>query len=229
MAVVSAASGDDYYGLLLGLRPTGPAWPSDDPLLQAIADGLARVHNRALGLLDEADSRTTLEMLPAWERNAGLPDACTGPAVGLAERRRRLAAQITARGGQSRAFFIGLAASMGYPGCTITEFAAFTCGSACSAALNTADVGWPHAWRLNVPVRAGAYTFTATSGCDEALRAWGSAVLECVVRRAAPAHTVALFGYLPDEDWLRDGGAAEDWGTLDLIGGPEATEDWGSF
>ncbi len=228
MAVVTATSGDDYYGLLLGLRPTGPAWPADDALLQAIADGLARVHNRALGLLDEADPRLTLEMLPAWERNAGLPDACTGPAVGLAERRARLAAQITARGGQSRAFFIALAASLGFPGCTITEYAAFTVGSGCSDPLHTADVGWPHAWRFNVPVKAGAVSYTAASGCDEALRGWGSAVLECVIRRAAPAHTAVLFGYLPDEDWLRDGGAPEDWGTSDLIGGTETTEDWGT-
>ncbi len=196
MAVVTATSGDDYYGLLLGLRPTGPAWPADDALLQAIADGLARVHNRALGLLDEADPRLTLEMLPAWERNAGLPDACTGPAVGLAERRARLAAQITARGGQSRAFFIALAASLGFPGCTITEFAAFTAGSACTDALNSAEAGWPHAWRLNVPYGGRTYPYTTNSGCDEPIRAWGSATLECVVWRHAPAQSVVIIGYV---------------------------------
>lgn len=228
MAVVSAASGDDYYGLLLGLRPTGPAWPADDELLHGVADGLARAQNRALDLVDEADPRTTLEMLAAWERNAGLPDACTGPAVGLAERRARLVQRITGRGGQSRTFFVALAATLGFPGCTITEYAAFSVGSGCDAALHTAAVGWPHAWRLNVPVQAGTVSFTASSGCDEALRGWGNAVLECVIRRVAPAHTVVLFGYLPDEDWLRDGGAPEDWGTSDLIGGPETMEDWGT-
>ncbi|PNQ94962.1 hypothetical protein C1S70_31390 (plasmid) [Azospirillum argentinense] len=196
------AGPDDYYALLLGLRPTGPAWPTDDALLRALADGLARAHGRALALMDEADPRVTLEMLAAWERNAGLPDACTGPAVGLAERRRRLAAQLTARGGQSRAFFIALAADLGFPGCTITEFATFSCGSACDAALNSAGAGWLYAWRLNVPAKAGAVAFTAASGCDEALRAWGSAVLECVIRRAAPAHTAVLVGYLPDGDLM---------------------------
>lgn len=204
------ADPDDYYGLLLALRPTGPAWPTDDALLRAVADGLARAHSRALALMDEADPRVTLEMLDAWERNAGLPDACTGPAVGLAERRRRLAAQITARGGQSRAFFIALAASMGFPGCTVTEFAAFTCGSACDAALNSADAGWPLTWRLNVPVTAGAVNFDVQSGCDEALRGWGSATLECVIRRAAPAHTAVLFGYLPDGDLMIGTGRTRD-------------------
>ncbi|GAA4258923.1 DUF2313 domain-containing protein [Azospirillum formosense] len=229
MAGVMQAGPDDYYALLLGLRPTGPAWPADDELLYGVADGLARVHNRALALLGEADPRATLEMLPAWERVAGLPDACTGPAAGLADRRSRLVAQLTGRGGQSWAFFIGLAGALGFPGCTITEHAAFTVGSPCDAALNTAGAGWPHAWRLNVPVGAGAVSFTATGGCDEAIRGWGSAVLECVIRRAAPAHTVVLFGYLPDEDWLLLGGAPEDWGTLADLGGAEDIEDWGTL
>ncbi|TWA90689.1 uncharacterized protein YmfQ (DUF2313 family) [Azospirillum brasilense] len=228
MAGVMRAAPDDYYSLLLGLRPTGPAWPADDELLHGVADGLARAHNRTLDLVDEADPRTTLEMLAAWERNAGLPDACTGPAVGIAERRTRLVQQLTARGGQSRAFFIALAAAMGFPGCSVTEHTAFTVGSGCDALLNTADAGWPHAWRFNVPVQAGAISFTAVSGCDEAIRGWGSAVLECVIRRAAPAHTAVLFGYLADEDWML-GGEAEDWGTLDLLGGPETTDDWGTL
>lgn len=230
MAGVMRAEPDDYYSLLLGLRPTGPAWPADDELLHGVADGLARAHNRTLDLVDEADPRTTLEMLAAWERNAGLPDACTGPAVGLAERRARLVQRITGRGGQSRTFFVALAAALGFPGCTITEYAAFSVGSGCDASLNTADTGWPHAWRFNVPVQAGAVSFTATSGCDEALRGWGSTVLECVIRRVAPAHTAVLFGYRADEDWLRDGGDAEDWGLLDQIGSqPEIVEDWGAL
>lgn len=195
MAGVMRAEPDDYCSLLLGLRPTGPAWPADDAMLRGVADGLARAHNRALVVPDEADPRTTLEMLAAWERNAGLPDACTGPAVGLAERRDRLVQQLTGRGGQSRAFFLGLAAALGHPGCSITEFAPFTVGSSCTASLHTAAAGWPHAWRLNVPSTAGLRVFTATAGCDEALRGWGSATLECVIGRVQPAHGVALFGY----------------------------------
>ncbi|TWA69743.1 uncharacterized protein YmfQ (DUF2313 family) [Azospirillum baldaniorum] len=217
---VNRADPADYYALLLGLRPTGPAWPTDDELLHGVADGLARTHNRALDLMDEADPRTTLEMLAAWERNAGLPDACTGPAVGQAERRTRLVQQLTARGGQSRAFFIALAAAMGFPGCTVTEFPPFSVGSPCSAPLNTAEAGWPHAWRLNAPISAGSYPFTANSGCDEALAAWGSALLECVIGRAAPAHSAVLFGYRPDLDLMDAAGV-----TRDLMAGSGASVD----
>ncbi|NUB13815.1 DUF2313 domain-containing protein [Azospirillum brasilense] len=172
----------------------------------------------------------TPQLLPEWGASLGLPDACTGPAVGLAERRKRVVSKLVDTGGQSRTYYIALAAALGFPGCTITEYAAFSVGSGCDASLNTADTGWPHAWRFNVPVQAGAVSFNATSGCDEALRGWGSATLECVIRRAAPAHTAVLFGYRADEDWLRDGGDAEDWGLLDQIGSqPEVVEDWGAL
>lgn len=187
------ATTDDYYALLLGLRPVGPAWPADDDHLRAMADGLARAHNRALDLIEEADPRTTLEMLAAWERNAGLPDECTGPAETLEGRRLRLVQQLTARGGQSRAFFLALAEGLGFDGCTITEFRPFTCQSYCTDGLDPDP--WRFVWRLNVPADAGVREFTATSACNEALRTWGSAVLECVIRRLAPAHTNVLFGY----------------------------------
>ncbi|ALJ36883.1 YmfQ family protein [Azospirillum brasilense] len=217
------------------LLPRGRVWPRDASTVQGqVLDGLAAAYERqtvdATALLVDAFPVTTTQLLPEWEVSLALPDACTGPAVGLAERRRRVVSKLVDTGGQSGAYYIGLAGSLGFPGCTITEYAAFTAGSGCSDPLNTADTGWPHAWRFNVPVQAGAVSFTATSGCDEALRGWGSAVLECVIRRAAPAHTAVLFGYRADEDWLRDGGHAEDWGLLDQIGSqPEIVEDWSAL
>ncbi|WP_035725776.1 YmfQ family protein [Fodinicurvata fenggangensis] len=184
---------DDYYRQLLQLRPPGPAWPAEDPLLEAIAEGLATVHARTADLMDEADPRATLEMLPAWERNAGLPDDCTGPAEGLVARRERLVQQLTEQAGQSRAFFIELAETLGYPDATITEFRPFNCQSDCDDSLDPDP--WRHAWRLNLQQSENIHDFTATSGCDEALRVWGNEVLECIVRRLKPAHTNVLFAY----------------------------------
>nr|WP_051141054.1 YmfQ family protein [Azospirillum brasilense] len=196
------------------LLPRGRVWPRDASTVQGqVLDGLAAAYERqtvdATALLVDAFPVTTTQLLPEWEVSLAL---CTGPAVGLAERRRRVVSKLVDTGGQSGAYYIGLAGSLGFPGCTITEYAAFTAGSGCSDPLNTADTGWPHAWRFNVPVQAGAVSFTATSGCDEALRGWGSAVLECVIRRAAPAHTAVLFGL------------------LDQIGSqPEIVEDWSAL
>ncbi|WP_207458663.1 putative phage tail protein [Azospirillum sp. SYSU D00513] len=192
------ATADDYYGLLLGLRPVGPAWPEDDDLLRAVADGLARVHARSLRLIEEADPRTAAELLPEWEAFAGLPDDCTaGVDLTLDERRAALVARLTARGGQSRAYFQGLAAAVGYPGAEIVEFRPFTVGSSCADAINPDP--WRHAWRVHVPDDGGLTVFDAGSACTAGLRAWGRPLLECAIRRVQPAHGHVLFGYGAEE------------------------------
>lgn len=188
------ATADDYYRLLLALRPRGPAWAEDDDLLRGVAEELARVHARTLYLLEEADPRSTYEMLAAWERNAGLPDQCGG-GIGssIDERQRRLHQKLTSRGGQSRAFFIGVAAALGYPGARITEFRPFTCVSACEDSLDPDP--WRHVWRIEFPQSTGIVEFTALSTCTEALREWGDDMVECVINRLKPAHTIVYFAY----------------------------------
>ena len=120
------ASAADYQDLLLRLAPpssAGLAFPRDPGtswglFCLAVGDELARIHQRVLDLIEEADPRTTTEMLAAWERNAGLS------AVGLsvAQRRARLWARLIARGGQTPAYFIALGVPFGKT-ITITEIA----------------------------------------------------------------------------------------------------------
>lgn len=203
---VMQASAEDYHGQLLGLRPVGPAWPEDDNLLRGAADGLARVHARTLRLIEEADPRTTEELLPAWETFAGLPDSCTANVrLTLAERRAALVGRLTARGGQSRRYFRQLAAAVGFPDASVTEFRPFRVDSRCTDAINPDP--WRHAWLLSVPDDGGLTVFDAGSPCTSPVRAWGLPVLECAVRRVQPAHAHVLFGYgavprpeMPDED-----------------------------
>jgi uncharacterized protein YmfQ (DUF2313 family) len=199
MSDLANLGADDYHRVAVDLLPTGMAWPRDPDAVvvrawAGPAAGLARHHARVMDLLAvEADPRSTLLLLPDWERNTGLPDECTGPAETLEGRRLRLVQQLTARGGQSPAFFIALAAGLGFEGCTITEFRPFTCSSRCTDGLDTDP--WRFTWRLNVPIDAGIRGFTARSACTESIRTWGAAVLECVIRRITPAHTNVLFGY----------------------------------
>lgn len=111
----------------------------------------------------------------------------------MQERRNALLSRLTSTGGQSRAFFIELAAYLGFA-ITITEYKQFRAGaSRIGDVVN--DVDWLHAWRINassvtvVAFRAGA------SAVGEPLRKWGNELLECVFKRVAPAHTKLLFGY----------------------------------
>lgn len=196
---VAAHSAGQWSAQLARLLPPGAAWSVPkggvfDALLWALAGGLADAEASGFGLLDEADPGTAIAVLGDWERVAGLPDVCTGPLESLSERQRALVARLTARGGQSRAYFIAIAAGLGFE-VEIEEFRPFTCADACDGAVY--DESWVFTWLL--AVRSGEFAdatwMDALSGCDEALRSFGSGQLECVIARLAPAHTELLISY----------------------------------
>lgn len=187
---------DWYWEQLRALLPLGAAWPQRlearlHQLLRAEADELARIHERAQVLIEEVDPRTTYELLTDWERVAGLPDPCLGLAPTLSRRRESLVAKLTRRGGQSRQYFIDVAASIGFA-IAITEFEPWRCDMACDLPI-TGDA-WSFAWEVRAPEETVRF-FTTQSGCDEPLSEWGNDVLECVIGRLAPAHTVVIFAY----------------------------------
>jgi len=105
-------SGDDYREAFFSLLPDGQAWSSKQiigSVLYQIADGLCQywgfVDSRAADLLEtESDPGTTMELLPDWERNWGLPDPCYTAPQTVAERRRALVQRMTLLGSQSRQF-----------------------------------------------------------------------------------------------------------------------------
>jgi uncharacterized protein YmfQ (DUF2313 family) len=126
-------SGDDYVDPLAALLPTGPAWPREyDSVLMTLLGGLSQiwgdVDGRAADLLEiESDPRTTFELLPDWERAWGLPDPCYTAPQSIDERHLALVMRMTMLGAQSREFFIGVAAQIGYT-ITITEYRTFVVG-----------------------------------------------------------------------------------------------------
>jgi uncharacterized protein YmfQ (DUF2313 family) len=90
-------SGDEYRDAFLTLLPQGQAWPkhSIDSVLWQASDGLCKfwgyVDGRAADLLErESDPRTTVEILPEWERAFGLPDPCYSAPQTIADRQREL-------------------------------------------------------------------------------------------------------------------------------------------
>lgn len=194
-----ALTDSDYLQQLQALLPNGPAWPRDDEatltqLLSALSAELARVDGRAMTLIEEADPRTTAELFLDWERVAGLPDACAeafGGEQTLDQRRMSLVGKLVTLGGQSPAYFIGLAAAIGYA-ITITEFHAHTVNDDVDYAI--LGEAWNFAWQVNAALNT-VTELTASSGVDEPLAAWGNALLECVINRVKPAHTIALFSY----------------------------------
>jgi uncharacterized protein YmfQ (DUF2313 family) len=126
-------SGSDYAIAFLSLLPYGPAWSRDPSsvLVQAcegLNDYWGFVDGRAADLLErESDPRRTIELLEDWERNWGLPDPCYQSPQTLGQRQLALVMRMTMEGAQSRDFFVGVAAQIGYS-VTITEYRTFICG-----------------------------------------------------------------------------------------------------
>ena len=191
-----ANNAEIYTQVFQALLPKGRIWPRDaeavlTKLLSSWADELARVDVRADDLLDELDPDTAFEMLTDFERVSDLPDKCVYGEETIAQRREAILAKLTSRGGQTPAYFIALAARLGYE-IEIEEFRPFRAGSGAGERAYSTD--WAHAWRVNAPFETMWY-FRAGSGAGERLAAWGNDKLECVIADKAPAHTVLLFGY----------------------------------
>lgn len=189
----------DYLAQLQALLPQGPAWPRDaeaelTKLLHAWADELARVDGRAADLVEEADPRTTAELLADWERVAGLPDACVAALAGTqttAQRRAVLVGKLTTIGGQSAAYYIALAASLGYA-ITVTEFELHDVEDNVEHPLY--GTPWQFAWQVNA-AEDNIGLLAVTDTVEDPLAWWGNELLECVIRRLKPAHTHVLFAY----------------------------------
>lgn len=190
-------SAAEYRDELRALLPTGEAWPEAADsvlanLLFAWAEEHARIDGRALDLLEEADPRSTAELISDWERMCGLPDPCTGPQPTLQGRRDAVVQKLTSRGGQSRAFFIAVAAALGFS-ITIEEYDLFTVGHTVGMPLRGDP--WRFAWLVRAPAETIREFRVGQSTAGEPLRSWGNVVLECAITRLKPAHTHVLFAY----------------------------------
>lgn len=205
---------EDYLSFFQALLPSGPAWTRDrkaelTKVLNFFAGEFARIHGRAMDLLNEADPRSTIEMLNDWEDVAGLPDPCSaGIADTVQERRLALVQKITGRGGQSAKYFVELAEILGYD-IEITENRPFTCGlSECglhqtvgpySAQLHqlTDKLDIRYFWKVLVKGPRVTWFQCGASECgkDPLAKITRAEDLECIFQRLKPAHTSLTIAY----------------------------------
>lgn len=193
-------SESDYLAQAQALLPPGPAWPRDEQayitrLLLGLGAEFARAEDRASRLLDEADPRTTAELLIDWERVAGLPDGCVlddGFEPSSEQRRASLVGRLTMQGAQSLTYFEELAASLGYT-VTASEFDVYDVNDDVGHPIYGVD--WAHVWQVQSVLNQPVYFFVTSTVADP-LASWSNVVLECVLNRFKPAHSVLLFSYI---------------------------------
>lgn len=216
-------SGDDYRDAFLELLPQGQAWPKHtiESTLWKACDGLNNywgyVDGRAADLLEtESDPRTTVELLPDWERNWGLPDPCFKETPTVSDRQRMLVFKMTLLGGQSRDFFIDDVAldMLGYT-ITISEYAPFMAGVSQAGdtrtpPLNPNPLIGDYRWYIGPAEMRFYWTVHVTNaklvwfrcgggggeaGVDHHLEIGLFDDLECLLNRWKPAHTQIVFDY----------------------------------
>ncbi len=168
----------DYTAAMLNLLPRGPAWPRDldatiTKVVQSLAAAYVRSDARARVLLLDSFPATAVELLPEWEAAVGVPGPFGTLAGTIAGQQAQVVAALIAVGSQSKAYFIGLLASLGYTA-TITEYVRFTVLKPIGTPIS--GDGWAHSWLIDI---AGV----------------SAPLVEALVRLYAPAHTDLAFTY----------------------------------
>lgn len=171
-------------------------------------DGAARVLSAAIEAEANALSASTVQAdaaysamfpdsavgLEDWERLLALPDRCLkGESQSIGQRVQAVVSKYRWSGGQSKAFFIGLAKSLGYD-ITITTFKPAYAGLAVAGDPVYGE-NWRFTWRVNAPSVTVSFAQAGIAGAGDPLSTWGNKSLECRLRQFSPAESVLLFGY----------------------------------
>lgn len=190
----------EILSLLQKFLPSGAAWPRAlgtvlSSLLESFAYGMAQMDLRLQELLAEINPSTSLSLLPEWEAFVALPDECCNLTAGSPEeRQRQVVSRLTDIGGLSRAYFLQIAADLGYSDTSITEFRPTHCEMTCETPVM--DERFRFLWKVNLPHQNDNHTvFRADTRCDRRLDSYAFGALECQFMRLKPAHTQVIFTY----------------------------------
>ncbi len=193
-------SAEQYKEQLRMLLPLGPAWdpelvPEVDLVLDGVSQEFARVEARAAAALNEMDLGGVNELVPDWEEVMNLPDSCLGLNPSFEDRRLAVQQRLLAVGGQTVDYLISLAVGQGYPNATVTEHRAPRWGRSRFGASRFGTWNAQFMWTLHTGGRQRAGRRFGVSYWGERFGANPGSALECVIRRAAPAHTVVYIDY----------------------------------
>lgn len=195
-----ARTAADYAQQLTALLPPGPAWdaelqPQLHALLGAIAQEFGRIDARSAQLMREAFLATFHEALADWEQTLNLPDECMGGAGTVSERKAMVRMRLVEKGGQTPAYYVQLAARMGYRNARVQELRAprFGCSRFGRDHFGTWDAQFM--WILHAGERLAGGSRFGLSAWGERFGSNPSDALVCVIRRAAPAHTLEFVNF----------------------------------
>lgn len=208
-------SAENYLTQFQRLLPRGRiwhrgwGWVQDEDLL-TLMPTWARLQVRLNDLIAQIFPCSTVELLPEWEATLGLPDPCTGQLPTQQQRTNAVCGKFAGRGGQSREYYIHLAASLGFQ-IEIETYTPFY-ASRQRAGDHLYDEKWAYAWRVVAAETQVLYFTASTSVAGDPLATWGNELLECELNRVKPAHTNLNFSYILEYSIWDAGGSIWDRG-----------------
>lgn len=195
-----ARSAGDYAQQLTALLPPGPAWDVElqsqlQALLGALAQEFGRIDARSAQLMREAFLATFHEALSDWEQALNLPDECMGASGTVAERKAMVRMRLVEKGGQTPAYYVQLAARMGYRNARVQELRAPRFGCSRFGRDHFGTWSAQFMWILHAGERLAGGSRFGLSSWGERFGSNPSDALVCVLRRAAPAHTLEFVNF----------------------------------
>ena len=127
-------------------------------------------------------------MLPEWEQTLNL----SAGSLTVPERQLAVVAALIGTGNQSPAFFIQLAASLGYT-IAITQYRPWRVNDPVNMPIYGVD--WAYTWLVTGPA-ADAITYTATADIVQATPNFGIPALENAFGAAKGGHTICICKYV---------------------------------
>lgn len=206
---LSLPTNEELLPQVIAAAPRGPAWGSDEagdgtgasPVMRqvwtAVSGWMADLYTAAFQTAVQAFPSAVTFSLPDWEAEYGLPDPCTSPATGVQGRINALRVRFGAQGGASPAYFVCLAASVGYD-ITVTEPSDFICDlSECGGDDTVVTGNGHHEWVVSLNSLGDLWFYCDDGQCDDTpLEGFVVAAdIECLLRRVAPTHTTLIFDY----------------------------------
>lgn len=227
---------DDYVRLVKELLPPGPAWPRDDTtspyalMIDEIAEACAQLDRQVSQLVEESDPYTCAQSFEDWETEWGLPDPCIlkygDDAQSIEQRRAHIIFKSSLRAGQSRNFFIELAAFFDrkisieelrdeiHPELNHTWRVTVYESEGISDDGRLVNLGGAESIVDDGVLGATGQQFFEDNGyigaqgemkydmatvmmqANDPLAYWGDQLIECVINKYRPAHTTVLFAYV---------------------------------
>lgn len=168
-------SEEAYNSLLMKLFPKGRAWVGSniETLMMAFAKEIKRASDAIDSIINNAIPFTSTDYLVDWERVCGLDIAPVD--VSEESRRASVISKLRSTGGQSKAYFISIASTLGKEITIKDDIDYFHAGS--SAGDSTNGIAWVFTFIVSI---AGSVDTN----------------LEYTINRLKPAHTVAIFEYV---------------------------------